>query len=451
MTEKKGISRHAVRILIKVMAVICIFTVLSRISASLTVAEVLVESPSAKRIEHIVDGEGVIGAQLETSVQTEAGLLIKNVHVKKGQKVETGEVLAELDPEDLAEAKRKLEEEWEILHLANQELLETQKKEEAKAQLAQERAKEDYEQAAKESEVSLQTAAAELKRAQDQYNGYAATLQGQTTDEQFLQLLELQAAAEAAQRAYHAAVLQQEDILRKAQRAVEDAGEEQAGSASAAINEIKLAQLERQKKKLLELEEAGGKLVAPQAGMITEVYIQTGQRTTDTAAVTLTDTSAGLYYTAEIEKDELDYAAVGDAVVLKKEGKERGSFQIDAIEMMENGNALVTVRMDAEAAEEFRLGEALSMEIRQEALLHSSTVPVTALHEENGQYYVYVTEQVETVLGEEYRARRIEVELLDKNDSYAAIEEGTLAKDAQVIVDSSRYIDAGSKVRLQKP
>ncbi len=451
MTEKKGISRHAVRILIKVMAVICIFTVLSRISASLTVAEVLVESPSAKRIEHIVDGEGVIGAQLETSVQTEAGLLVKNVQVKKGQKVEAGEVLAEIDLEDLEEAKRKLQEEWEILHLTNQELLETQKKEETKAQRAQERAKEDYDQAAKESEIALQTAAAELKRAQEQYNGYAATLPDQTTDEQFLQLLELQAAAEAAQRAYRAAVLQQEDILRKAQRALEDAGEEQAESASVAINEIKLAQLERQKKKLLELEEAGGKLAAPQAGMITEVYIQTGQRTTDTAAVTLTDTSAGLYYTAEIEKDELDYAAVGDAVVLKKEGKERGSFQIDAIEMMENGNALVTVRMDAEAAEEFRLGEALSMEIRQEVLLHSSAVPVTALHEENGQYYVYVTEQVETVLGEEYRARRIEVELLDKNDSYAAIEEGTLAKDAQVIVDSSRYIDAGSKVRLQKP
>lgn len=451
MTEKKGISRHAVRILLKVMAVICIFTVLSRISASLTVAEVLVESPSAKRIEHIVDGEGVIRAQLETSVQTEAGLLVKNVQVKKGQKVEAGEVLAEIDLEDLEEAKRKLQEEWEILHLTNQELLETQKKEETKAQRAQERAKEDYDQAAKESEIALQTAAAELKRAQEQYNGYAATLPDQTTDEQFLQLLELQAAAEAAQRAYRAAVLQQEDILRKAQRAVEDAGEEQAESASVAINEIKLAQLERQKKKLLELEEVGGKLVAPQAGMITEVYIQTGQRTTDTAAVTLTDTSAGLYYTAEIEKDELDYAAVGDAVVLKKEGKERGSFQIDAIEMMENGNALVTVRMDAEAAEEFRLGEALSMEIRQEVFLHSSTVPVTALHEENGQYYVYVTEQVETVLGEEYRARRIEVELLDKNDSYAAIEEGTLAKDAQVIVDSSRYIDAGSKVRLQKP
>ena len=297
----------------------------------------------------------------------------------------------------------------------------------------------------------MQTAAAELKRAQEQYNGYAATLPDQTTDEQFLQLLELQAAAETAQRAYHAAVLQQEDILRKAQRAVEDAGEEQAESTSAAINEIKLAQLERQKQKLLELEEAGGKLMAPQAGMIMEVYIQTGQRTTDTAAVTLTDTSTGLYYTAEIEKDELDYAAVGDAVVLKKDGKERGSFQVDAIETLENGNALVTVRMDADAAEKFRLGEALSMEIRQEALLHASTVPVTALHEENGQYYIYVTEQVETVLGEEYRAGRIEVELLDKNDSYAAIEEGALAKDAQVIVDSSRYIDAGSKVRLQKP
>ena len=180
MTEKKGMSQHAVRILVKVMTVICVFTVLSRISASLTVAEVMVESPSAKRIEHIVDGEGVIGAQLETSVQTEVGLLVKSVQVKKGQKVEAGEVLAELDLEDLAETKRKLQEEWEILYLTNQELLETQKKEATKAQRAQERAKEDYAQAAKESEIAVQTAAAELKRAQEQYNGYAATLPDQT-------------------------------------------------------------------------------------------------------------------------------------------------------------------------------------------------------------------------------------------------------------------------------
>ena len=108
----------------------------------------------------------------------------------------------------MAETKRKLQEEWEILYLTNQELLETQKKEATKARRAQEaRQKEDYAQAAKESEIAVQTAAAELKRAQEQYNGYAATLPDQTTDEQFLQLLELQAAAETARRAYHAAVL----------------------------------------------------------------------------------------------------------------------------------------------------------------------------------------------------------------------------------------------------
>ena len=231
MTEKKGMSRHAVQILVKVMAVICVFTVLSRISASLTVAEVLVESPSAKRIEHIVDGEGVIEAQLETSVQTEAGLLIKNVHVKKGQKVETGEVLAELDPGDSGGGEAKAGGGVGIVSSDKSGAFGNAEKRGSKSTAGTgARAKEDYEQAAKESEVSLQTAAAELKRAQDQYNGYAATLPGQTTDEQFLQLLELQAAAEAAQRAYHAAVLQQEDILRKAQRAVEDAGEEQAGS-----------------------------------------------------------------------------------------------------------------------------------------------------------------------------------------------------------------------------
>lgn len=451
MTEKKGISRHAVRILIKVMAVICIFTVLSRISASLTVAEVLVESPSAKRIEHIVEGEGVIEAQLETSVQTEAGLLIKNVHVKKGQKVEEGEVLAELDLAALDEVKREQQEEIEMLRLTNEELLATQQKEETSAAKEKTRAEEDYAQAARESELSVQTAAAELERAVQQYKGYEASLPADTTDEQFLQLLDLKAAAEAAQRAYDAAILQQESVLRKAGRAVEDAGQAQVKNAAIAVNEIKLAQMERAVRELAALEEAGGQLVAPQAGVITEVYIKAGQRTTDTAAVALTDTSAGLYYTAQIDKADTAYAAVGDAVVLKKDGKEQGSFTVDAIETLEDGNARVMVQITGDEAEDFYVGENLSMEIRQEAPLSQNTVPVTALHESNGRYYVYVTEQVETVLGEESRAAKIEVEILDKNDAYAAIGEGALGEDAQVIVDSSRYIEAGSKVRLQKP
>ena len=451
MTEKKGISRHAVRILIKVMAVICIFTVLSRISASLTVTEVLVESPSAKRIEHIVEGEGVIEAQLETSVQTEAGLLIKNVHVKKGQKVEEGEILAELDLAALAEVKREQQEEIEMLRLTNEELLALWQRETTAAEREKTRADEDYAQAAKESELSVQTAAAELERAVQQYKGYEASLPADTTDEQFLQLLDLRAAAEAAQQAYDAAILQQESVLRKAGRAVEDAGQAQVKNATIAVNEIKLAQMERAVSELAALEEAGGQLVAPQAGVITEVYIKAGQRTTDTAAVTLTDTSMGLYYTAEIDKADMEYAAVGDAVVLKKDGKEQGSFTVDAIETLEDGNARGTGQIMGDEAEDFYLGENLSMEIRQEAPLSQNTVPVTALHESNGRYYVYVTEQVETVLGEEYRAAKIEVEILDKNDAYAAIGEGALGEDAQVIVDSSRYIEAGSKVRLQKP
>ncbi len=451
MTEKKGISRHAVRILIKVMAVICIFTVLSRISASLTVTEVLVESPSAKRIEHIVEGEGVIEAQLETSVQTEAGLLIKNVHVKKGQKVEEGEILAELDLAALAEVKREQQEEIEMLRLTNEELLALWQRETTAAEREKTRADEDYAQAAKESELSVQTAAAELERAVQQYKGYEASLPADTTDEQFLQLLDLRAAAEAAQWAYDAAILQQESVLRKAGRAVEDADQAQVKNAAIAVNEIKLAQMERAVSELAALEDAGGQLVAPQAGVITEVYIKAGQRTTDTAAVTLTDTSMGLYYTAEIDKADMEYAAVGDAVVLKKDGKEQGSFTVDAIETLEDGNARVTVQITGDEAEDFYLGENLSMEIRQEAPLSQNTVPVTALYESNGRYYVYVTEQVETVLGEEYRAAKIEVEILDKNDAYAAIGEGALGEDAQVIVDSSRYIEAGSKVRLQKP
>ncbi|MEF2653586.1 MAG: hypothetical protein U0M37_05220, partial [Blautia sp.] len=64
--------------------------------------------------------------------------------------------------------------------------------------------------------------------------------------------------------------------------------------------------------------------------------------------------------------------------------------------------------------------------------------------------FVYVTDKENTILGEQLVARKVEVTVRDKNNSYAALEEGSLSSEQQVIISTDREISEGSPVRLQE-
>ncbi len=53
-----------------------------------------------------------------------------------------------------------------------------------------------------------------------------------------------------------------------------------------------------------------------------------------------------------------------------------------------------------------------------------------------------MAEERDTVLGSEYFTRSVEVKIIEKNSSYAAVEEGSLTSDSLVVVDSDAYMEA---------
>ncbi len=61
-----------------------------------------------------------------------------------------------------------------------------------------------------------------------------------------------------------------------------------------------------------------------------------------------------------------------------------------------------------------------------------------------------MTEEISTVLGTELTARRVNVNVLDKNTEYAALEEGGITTDQNVIVGSDRSLEADARVRLDE-
>ena len=253
------------------------------------------------------------------------------------------------------------------------------------------------------------------------------------------QLKEKQEAAETDAQA-------QKEALKTAARAIEDANISADTDNSEQINAITIAQYEKQLESLTQLKENNGEVRALAGGIITKVYAETGQKTTDTAAVVMSDEKSGLLYTAIVDSSNLKYLSVSDEADISGTGKKEEGCTISSIETLEGGKSVkVTVSL---TGDDFSLGESAAMTVTRKSEQFDYIIPVTAIYEENNKAYIYLLDTENSILGEQYIARKAEVEILDKNTSYAAVSSSLLNADSQVITESDRNVGAGDIVRL---
>ena len=125
-------------------------------------------------------------------------------------------------------------------------------------------------------------------------------------------------------------------------------------------------------------------------------------------------------------------------------------LKIDSVKINAADAALldVSVRLPAGALE---IGDSAKMIVDQKSAVYNVCVPIQALHQANGNYFVYVIQEEETILGKQLTARRVSVTVQEQNETYAALDDGCLSSDQKVIQDASKTIDEGSPVRLEEP
>lgn len=390
------------------LAIMFLFTLISRVTASLTVARVKVKEPSSQKIQHIVKAEGRIEKNRELSVLTEPDLLVEQVLVNVGQRVKKGETLAKLDQTALTEQLASVQGEKRVLELQNQAIRKNQNQARRKRERDIARAKADYERIRKENK--------EAKK-------------GKTKRDK-------------------AAESEAKEKEREAKRALRDAGEMPETDNSIEVNNIAIEKLDVQIDKLRKLKEKKGRIQAPRAGVITSILVNVGQKTAETGIFTMTDERAGLRFEGQLSLEDAKYVSPGDEVTLSASGKEKKDLTVTSLELDESKEfMLVTVLLPAEP---FSLGETASMKAVQESANYPCTVPLTALRQENSKYYVLVAEPRNTVLGEQLIAVKEEVKVLEKNEKDAALEPGSLKEDSQIIIDTDRYVEAGDRVRLRE-
>ena len=291
--------------------------------------------------------------------------------------------------------------------------------------------------------------------AEETENSGSASSEGMETDSMTEeswqeQLAALRQAVETAKRALEDARQNRSSALSEAERALEDADGKSAADNSLEMNRLDLSAQQKELKAYQELLQADGMVYPEREGIVASIGVSPGERTPDGAAVVLADLDSPLQFSVSLTADQKKYVNQGDPVSLKL-----GSRTIEAVadyiaenEMNPGTYQLIVFLEEGEG----ELGESGTLLAETRTDTYACVVPLAAVFTDGNQRkYVLVMEERSGILGPEFAARKVYVNVQDQNESQAALEEGALSGDEEVITDFTGEIEDGDVVRYKDP
>ena len=351
-------------------------------------------------------------------------------------------------PEEEAALNEQIKEQKKVINDLSDELTAAKLQQQAKRNEASSqenerkqtlaRATEDYEAAVEKNE----TLVAEAKTAWEEAQKKLQKFEDEESED-----TQKDTAVKEAQKNVTAAIEQQKEQKRAAARALEDAKEGEAVDHTIEKNELSIAQKQQELRQWKQVQAQGGNVAARMNGMIQKIQITVGEKTADTAAFMIANTSKGLRFTTTIPKEDADYISEGDRVTLSVGEQKYEDMKVISLKTQKDASVTVTVYVPKKT---IAVGTQASMEAVWTSDEYRRTIPVTALHMEQQNYFVYTMEQEDTILGRQYVAKKIRVSVKEKSGEYAAISEENLSAEDAVIVTADGTISAGETVRLQE-
>lgn len=443
MEHKKSNTVFWLKGLLWLFAVMFLFTIVSKAANSLTMARVSVTSPSARKLQYIVNIEGRIGKNREVPVLSQPDILVKSIFVNEGQRVDKNDMLARLDIADLCGQIKDLKDNIKILKLQNQALYNKVSQDKKRREKEISRAEKDYEYIREKNKKAVLQAENEFIKAREALRNYKNKRKQEGVT---------RASLKAAEEEKKKALMDLKELAKQeekaAKRAVEDAKEADVTGKETEINNISIREFEKKLKKLYKLKKQKGRILAPRDGVITAVLVSVGQKTPDTSIFTMTDDRAGLKFAGQVLPEDAKYIKTGDEVTVSTADREEGGIEVTSFKMDESGEFMDI--MAILPAKTFSIGETASIKVVQESAKYPCTIPVTAVYYDNGKSYVFIVQTEDTVLGKQEVARKMEVNVLEKNDVYAALDASALPDGSRIIADTDRYVEDGSRVRVME-
>lgn len=263
---------------------------------------------------------------------------------------------------------------------------------------------------------------------------------------------DLERAVEQAEFGQEDAQLNKEDSLKQEQRAIEDVMTAEQADSAIAIYQSKRLQQAQELLKYREILKQEGIVSSTMGGTITGIGVRVGERTPDAGAITCVDAGIPYQFSTVISKEQKRYVNQGDEVTLifSAEGdrKKEITAQVDYLaESTVNPGTYEVVIYLPEG--EGIVGMSGTLHRKYTGESQNICVPATALVREYQSTYVYVVAVREGILGEEFYAEKIAVSIKDENEKYAALEEGTLNGDSEIILTATEPYSKGSVIRYE--
>ena len=260
----------------------------------------------------------------------------------------------------------------------------------------------------------------------------------------------LEDAANAAALAEIDAKAAQEKAMENAGRELEDAEAERTFDSSLEINQLELSALQTELSAYRKVLEAQGKVFPEVDGIVTRIQVNPGERVPDGAAVVYADLGSPMQFTVSLTKEQKKYVNQGDLAELSL-GSGRGEeYEVDYIAENEANPELYEARILLEEGVG-TIGQSGKFTVDAQSEMYQCCIPIAALREDaNHRKFVYVVSERSGILGKELAAEAVYVKVLDQNDSYAAIEEGVIDSETELITDSTEEIEDRDVVRYKE-
>lgn len=260
----------------------------------------------------------------------------------------------------------------------------------------------------------------------------------------------LKDAVESAKRTVEDAEQSQSDTLLDAGRKVDDSNTQANADNSLEINRLELAALQETLADYKKILEADGKIYPETEGIVTRIQVSSGERTPDGAAVVYADMSSPLQFCVSLTKEQKQYVNQGDLANLTLGNGSSSEVTVDYVAENEINPELYDVHVVL-PENVGTIGESGRLKAETQSEMFSCCIPIEALHEDsNKQKYVYTVSERAGILGKELAAELIYVKVLDQNDKYAAIEEGVISQDMELIVSATEELQDRAVVRYKE-
>lgn len=469
-------------------------TVAARAASSITVAKVKTAKVGKGVLTQLVTGSGTVTAKEQYSQSLPEGQKVKTVLVKPQTAVEAGQALVQLDMDYLAEKIEEKNREIEKLKLqleqqklAGQEDARTPETAQAQialnnAEILLDQAQADYDQAAAEYEsLANNPPAAESSQAQDSglsgdreegsdtagETSQSGNASGAGEYEQWEQ--EVQAAKDKMQSAadtlnsqaisYNQAV-EQYNLASQNEANAQQNEEKKQRSNSLTVEgiQVDIEGAEAALKKLTDIQNAEGIVSAASSGIFQSAGATEGTVTAGTEQIIIASQAAEVK--GYIDQADVGKIQEGDKISIKLSGNTE-TLEVKA-ERFEQASAQETPSQEeagqAESVgmvwygqvgeKQLKPGTSFTYEASKESGSYEQVIPLSALHQVQGQTFVLTAEVRDGILGQVYTAVSVPVTVLDKDEKYAAVR-SAINQKSLIITESSKYVEEGNQVRLE--